>query len=70
MSRRDSRTEYETFDAECIGETAIAIFVTIDEEKYWVPKSLLHPEDNEVTAKGDVGTLVVPSWFVEQQGWA
>ena len=70
MSRRDSRTEYETFDAECIAETAAAILVKIEEEQHWVPKSLLHPEDNEVAAKGDVGTLVVPLWFVEKEGWA
>ena len=68
MSLRDSRTEYEEFDAECIAETAMSVLVKIDGDEYWIPKSLLHPEDNEITTMGDTGVLCVVKWFATKEG--
>lgn len=62
------KTEYVEIDAECIHETEEALLVLIEGEKYWVPKSLLHPEDNEVASKGDTGVLCVPKWFSDKEG--
>lgn len=34
----------------------------------WVPYSVLH-SDSEVYREGDVGTLILKTWWVEKQGW-
>ena len=34
----------------------------------WVPYSTVH-DDSEVYREGDVGKLVLKTWWVERQGW-
>ena len=52
----------------CIAETEAAILVQIDDEEVWIPRSQLHPEDNEVREVGDVGELVITEWIAEEKG--
>lgn len=35
----------------------------------WVPKSQLHPEENEINESGDVGMLVIREWLAIEKGW-
>lgn len=55
-------------DAECIAETEKAILVRIKGRKdnCWVPKSQV-TDDSEVFKYGDVGQLVVRTWFANQE---
>lgn len=58
----------ETFrNVVCKKETDAAIFVTIDGEDVWIPKSQIH-DDSEVYAEDHEGTLVVSSWIAQQRG--
>lgn len=79
MRDLDGRTDDDDDDKEpvyirncrCIHETAMAVLVAVDrgkgDEKFWVPKSVLH-DDSEVCTAGDIGTLVVAGWFAEKEG--
>lgn len=51
--------------AKAIAETDAAILVVILEDKFWIPKSVIH-EDSEVFKKGGEGTLVVMEWWAEK----
>lgn len=63
------KTEYVEFeDVRCIAETGEALCVKFSKDEHWIPKSLLHPEDNEIESYGDTGTLVIPQWFVDKRG--
>lgn len=50
--------------AKAIAETDKAILVVILEDKFWIPKSVIH-EDSEVFEKGGEGHLVVMEWWAE-----
>lgn len=68
-----SKTEYESFfNVTCVAETAKAIKVRAGEGEsaptVWIPKSVIHAEDTEVLGNGDVGELVVATWFSEKEG--
>ena len=56
-------------DAKCERETSRAILVSHDDlGELWIPKSCVH-DDSEVFGDGDLGDLVVKSWWAEKQGW-
>jgi hypothetical protein len=55
-------------DCECIKETGLAILVLIGGEvEKWIPQSVVS-EDSEVWSEGDVGDLVIKSWFAKKEG--
>lgn len=64
----------ELFDAPgtyCLRESPKALLVTakdLGDKEVWIPKSVIH-DDSEVYKKGDHGTLKVPMWFAEKEGW-
>lgn len=58
----------------CIRETSKAILVYLtegDDEfvSHWIPKSQLHPDENEVEGTGHTGMLVIPEWLAKEKGW-
>lgn len=68
-------------DAQCIRETALALCVrvprTMDPKadplhrlktEIWVPKSQLHPTENEIGGTGHSGFLVIPEWLAKEKG--
>lgn len=66
-------------DAKCIRETERAILVRVPYSvtaklplrpsmEVWIPKSQLHPTENEVAKLGDEGFLVIPEWIVKEKG--
>lgn len=73
-----ARTEsyYAVVGVKCVGSTDKALQVRVPSLKpggpsvhYWVPKSQLHPEDNEIIKFGDEGILVVKEWLAKEKGW-
>lgn len=56
-------------DVICVRETDKALLVKFENKEAWVPKSQLHPEENEIRESGDMGMLVVRRWIAEQKGW-
>jgi len=67
------RVEFE--DVKCIGQTTYpdgkrkALKIEgITEKPVCIPYSLVD-EDSEAFAEGLSGTLVVPEWFAEKEGW-
>jgi len=61
--------EHHTFeDAVAIGDSALALQVKVEGVVRWVPKKLIH-DDSECYKKGTNGTLILPLWFVEKNGW-
>jgi hypothetical protein len=82
MSNREP-APYDLGPAECIRENDKAIFVLVDSDspcavdavnpgavdpRIWIPKVALHA-DSEVLEAGDMGELVVQSWFASKRGW-
>lgn len=65
MPKEYHKTEIN--DVECKKETEMAILVEIEDEEFWIPKSVIS-DDSEVHSEGDKGTLVVPEWFAEKEG--
>ena len=57
----------EIEDVTCTKETEKAILVEVQNEEFWIPKSLI-ADTSEVNCKGDEGTLVIPEWFAEKEG--
>lgn len=68
-------------EAKCIRETDKAILVRVPPARVlgkkgltyiptevWIPKSQLHPTENEVAKLGDEGFLVIPEWIVKEKG--
>ena len=57
--------------ATCLRTSEKAIMVKLSDglENYWIPKSQLHPEENEVREYGDQGMLVCASWVAKEKGW-
>lgn len=54
----------------CTKETEKALYVKRDMHDYqWIPKSQLHPTENEIEHEGDQGMLVVPEWLAKEKGW-
>lgn len=57
----------------CLRETAKALLVKFKDgdlwSETWVPKSMLHPEENEVAGTGHQGFLVIPEWLAREKGW-
>lgn len=47
-------------------DDAIRVLVAGDQD-HWIPRSLCLP-GTEVESKGDDGLLVLPQWFVTQEG--
>lgn len=54
----------------CIRETAKALLIRFEKQETWVPKSMLHPEENEIEGTGHQGFLVLPEWLAKEKGWA
>jgi len=57
--------------AKVVKETDFALLVSLDADdgrEYWVPKSQIH-DDSEVFKEGQVGDIIVSSWYAEQKGW-
>lgn len=53
---------YDAGYAMVVAATDLALLVVILEEKFWVPRSVIH-DDSDVADKGDEGHLVVfESW--------
>ena len=48
------------------GETAKALFITVDGEKKVVPKSQVH-DDSEVWQTGDKGTMIMAKWLADKE---
>lgn len=61
--------ELISFDCECKNETDKAWLVVIDEEDYWVPKSIgeYTPRNSDDAADGEIE---VPTWWAEKEGLA
>jgi hypothetical protein len=60
----------ELDNVQCIGETARALLVRLDDgAEHWVPKSVVHG-DSEVYESGHEGTLVLEEWFAVREGLA
>ena len=51
-------------DMELIYETEDAYLFSGGDEKYWIPKSLVH----EKPEMGDMGTVVIPEWLAIERG--
>jgi hypothetical protein len=43
-------------------------FFDTEDCQIWIPQSQVD-EDSEIWKKGQLGDLVVSSWFAEQKGW-
>ena len=56
-----------SFEAKCTKETAAAIFVEVDGEEMWIPKSQVD-DDSEVYGAGHEGKLVITEWIAKQKG--
>lgn len=54
-------------EVEVLYETDKAFLIQYDEEKLWVPKSVIHA-DSEVYEAGDKGYLVVAHYWARKQG--
>lgn len=63
-NRYDNEAGHEAGYAKAIAETNKAILCTIGQDKFWIPKSVIHA-DSEVAKKGDEGELVVMEWWAE-----
>jgi hypothetical protein len=61
--------KFEIEGAICVGATAKAIRVRIDERELWVPQSVVD-DDSEVWKDGDTGMLIVKEWFAIKEGLA
>ena len=57
----------EIDDVTVEAETDLALLCRIDDQKHWIPKSVIH-EDSEVQSEGDAGTILIMRWFAEKQG--
>lgn len=55
----------EFFDVVAKGESARALLCMIENEEFWVPKSVIH-DDSEVYRQGDAGTLALQEWWAEK----
>lgn len=49
-------------------ETPKAILVDFGGKTEWIPQSAVH-DDSEAWKFGDVGKLVVFTWFARKKGW-
>jgi hypothetical protein len=54
-------------DATALKESDKALFVEIEGEERWIPKSQID-DDSEVFANGHSGMLVVNEWWAEKEG--
>lgn len=59
----------------CVKETDKAVCIEYGEpgyykpiNTYWIPKSQLHPDENEILHKGDTGVLVAVEWVLQEKG--
>ena len=66
-------------DTECVRTTERALLIraprmlgkrwlTNLDVEFWIPKSQLHPTENEVSRLGDKGFLVIPEWLAKEKG--
>jgi len=53
----------------CVRETAKALLVKFERAEEWVPKFMLHEDENEIEHEGDIGILVIPEWLAKEKGW-
>jgi len=61
-------TEVEVEDVLSTGETPNGgLWCTCDGKRFCVPKTLIH-DDSEVWVKGQLGTLVIPTWLAIEKG--
>lgn len=64
MKSDDWGIRYERCKAEASTKLAILVDIPDLEKKVWVPKHVLH-EESEIRQSGDMGELVVKTWFAE-----
>jgi len=57
-------------DCMAIRSTAKALYVVIEGEQIWVPRSVIVVDDanNEIESIGDEGMIVLPRWFAVAEG--
>lgn len=68
MSREDTNYPVELGDVTVVKTTDKALLIRTDDgTEAWIPRSLCLI-DTTIKAEGDVGTLVIPSWYAEQNG--
>lgn len=53
----------------CVAATDKAIQVKWEGAHVWLPKSMLHPTENEIRKPGDEGMLIIPEWLAKLKGW-
>lgn len=74
MSRYDDADEGSSpcklGDATCLAETDKAIKVKLDDEEFWVPKSVVHDDSEVYSLKNGAGSLVVKQWWAVKNGRA
>ena len=54
-------------EATVLKETEKAIFVDIDGEEFWIPKSAID-EESDVKVEGDEGTLIIKRHLARAKG--
>lgn len=62
---------YELGEGIVLRTTEAAVLVEVENEEIWIPKSLLH-EDSEIDEDSEPdqeGSVVVPLWWAEQEGY-
>jgi hypothetical protein len=64
----EGKEPYEVEDVKCVGETEAALKCLVGGHVKWVPKSVVHEDESEVTEEGDEGILVVDTWFAQKEG--
>ncbi len=57
----------EFFDVEVERETTLAIYVHIDGEYWWIPKSQIDAT-SEIFHEGDTGILVISEFIAKEKG--
>lgn len=68
----NSRNEWALIGpVQCVWSTERSVKVLLkgDILGVWIPKSQLHPTENEITKTGDEGMLVIPVWLAKEKEW-
>ena len=53
--------------SEVVTETKKAVLVRIAQDEYWIPKSVIH-EDDEYVVGGGPAEINVATWWAEKEG--
>lgn len=47
--------------------TQKACLLAIEDNEYWVPKSVIDEEESDIIEQDNVGTFYIQRWFVEKE---